>query len=81
LNEVNALIWPSPAGIGLMDAKAYDQTVQIAQQYQIIKNKPDEGAYRIDLARMALDELNQRGLDTRALDFKKRTVQVTKGGE
>jgi NitT/TauT family transport system substrate-binding protein len=81
LNEVNALIWPSPAGIGLMDAKAYDQTVQIAQQYQIIKNQPDEGAYRTDLAHKALDELNQRGLDTRGLDFKKRTVQVTKGGE
>jgi NitT/TauT family transport system substrate-binding protein len=81
LNEVNALIWPSPAGIGLMNAEAYDQTVQIARQYQIIKNQPDEGAYRTDLAQKALDELNRRGLDTRGLDFKKRTVQVTKGGE
>jgi NitT/TauT family transport system substrate-binding protein len=81
LNEINALIWPSPAGIGLMEAKAYDQTVQIARQYQIIKNKPDEGAYRTDLAQKALDDLNHRGLDTRGLDFKKRTVQVTKGGE
>jgi NitT/TauT family transport system substrate-binding protein len=81
LNEVNALIWPSPAGIGLMNAEAYDQTVQIARQYQIIKNQPDDGAYRTDLAQKALDELNRRGLDTRGLDFKKRTVQVTKGGE
>jgi len=81
LNEINALIWSSPAGIGVMDAKAYDQTVQIAQQYQIIKNKPDEGAYRTDLAQKALDELNRQGLDTRGVDFKKRTVQVTKGGE
>jgi NitT/TauT family transport system substrate-binding protein len=81
LNEVNALIWPSPAGIGLMDAKAYDQTVRIARQYQIIKKQPDEGAYRTDLARKALDELNRQGLDTQGLDFKKRTVQLTKGGE
>jgi NitT/TauT family transport system substrate-binding protein len=81
LNEVNALIWPSPAGIGLMDAKAYDQTVQIARQYQIIKKQPDEGAYRTDLAQKALDELNRQGLDTQGLDFKKRTVQLTKGGE
>jgi NitT/TauT family transport system substrate-binding protein len=81
LNEVNALIWPSPAGIGLMDAEAYDQTVRIARQYQIIKKQPDEGAYRTDLARKALDELNRQGLDTQGLDFKKRTVQLTKGGE
>jgi NitT/TauT family transport system substrate-binding protein len=81
LNEINALIWPSPNGIGLMDPKAFEQTVQIAQQYQIIKNKPDSGTYRTDLAQKALDSLNSQGLDTRGLDFKKRLVQVTKGGE
>jgi NitT/TauT family transport system substrate-binding protein len=81
LNEINALIWPSPAGIGLMDAKAFGQTAQIAQQFQIIKNKPDEGAYRTDLTQKALDDLNHRGLDTRGLDFKRRLVQLGKGGE
>jgi NitT/TauT family transport system substrate-binding protein len=81
LNEINALIWPAPEGIGLMDAKAFDQTVQIAQQYRIITRKPDDGTYRTDLAQKALDDLNSQGLDTRGLDFKKRTVQVTKGGE
>jgi NitT/TauT family transport system substrate-binding protein len=81
LNEINALIWPSPAGIGLMDAEAFGQTSQIAQQFQIIKNKSAEGAYRTDLAQKALDELNQQGLDTRGLGFKKRLVQLTKGGE
>jgi NitT/TauT family transport system substrate-binding protein len=55
--------------------------VQIARQYQIIKKQPDEGAYRTDLAQKALDELNRQGLDTQGLDFKKRTVQLTKGGE
>jgi NitT/TauT family transport system substrate-binding protein len=81
LNEINALIWPSPSGIGLMDAKAFDQTVQIAQQYQIIKRKPDAGTYRTDLAHKALEALSNQGLDTRGVDFKKRSVQVTKGGE
>ena len=28
LNEVNALIWPSPAGIGVMDPDAWAQTVE-----------------------------------------------------
>jgi ABC-type taurine transport system ATPase subunit len=47
----------------------------------VTKKQPDEGAYRTDLARKALDELNRQGLDTQGLDFKKRTVQLTKGGE
>jgi NitT/TauT family transport system substrate-binding protein len=81
LNEINALIWPSPKGIGLMDPKAFEQTAQIAQQYQIIKNKPDAGAYRTDLAQKALDDLTSQGLDIRGLAFTKRIVQVTKGGE
>ncbi len=81
LNEINALIWPSPQGIGLMDPRALDRTVQIAQEYQIIKNKPDAGTYRTDLAQRALDGLNAQGLDIKGLPFKKRLVQVTKGGE
>jgi NitT/TauT family transport system substrate-binding protein len=81
LNEINALIWPSSQGIGLMDPKAFDLTAAIAQQYQILRHPPDTGAYRTDLAQQALDELNRQGLDTRGLQFKRRIVQVTKGGE
>jgi NitT/TauT family transport system substrate-binding protein len=81
LNEINALIWPSLQGLGLMDPKAFDRTVQIAQEYQIIKSKPDTGTYRTDLAQKALEGLNSQGLDTKGLQFKKRLVQVTKGGE
>ena len=81
LNEVNALIWPSPDGIGLMDPRAFEQTVRVAQQYRIIKNKPDAGTYRTDLTQKALDDLNSQGLDTRGLAFQKHRVQVTKGGE
>ena len=29
LNEINKLIWPSPAGIGMMDADAWDRTVKV----------------------------------------------------
>ena len=81
LNEINALIWPSPQGIGLMDPKAFDRTVQIAQEYQIIKNKPDAGTYRTDLAQKALEGLNGQGLETKGLQFKKHIVRVTRGGE
>jgi NitT/TauT family transport system substrate-binding protein len=81
LNEINALIWPSPQGVGVMDAKAFEQTVHIAHQYQIIKHKSDVGTYRTDLAQQALNALSSQGLDTKGLQFKKRSVQVTKGGE
>ena len=81
LSGVSIHAWPSPAGTGLMDVKAFDQAARIAQQYHIIKNKPDEGAYRTDLAQKALDDLNHRGLDIRGLDFKERLVQLTKGRE
>jgi NitT/TauT family transport system substrate-binding protein len=64
LNEINALIWPSPKGIGRMDPKAFEQTAQIAQQYRIIKNSPEAGIYQPDLAQKALDRLNGQGLDT-----------------
>jgi NitT/TauT family transport system substrate-binding protein len=81
LNEINALIWPSPLGLGIMDPKAFAQTAQIAQQYQIIKRPPDAGTYRTDLAQAALEELHRQGFETQGLGFTKRTVQITKGGE
>ncbi len=59
LNEINALIWPSPLGIGIMDPNLYNQTVTIAKTYQIIKNDPAKDAYRTDLAQKALDDLTK----------------------
>ena len=43
MNEINALIWPSPNGIGLMDKALYDQTVKIATTYQVLKARPGRG--------------------------------------
>ena len=37
MNEINALIWPSPNGIGLLDKTLYDQTIQIATTYGVLK--------------------------------------------
>jgi NitT/TauT family transport system substrate-binding protein len=81
LNEINALIWPSPQGVGMMESRAFEQTVRIAHQYQTIKNRPDAGTYRTDLAQQALADLTAQGLDVRGLGFQKRAVQVTRGGE
>jgi len=77
LNEVNALIWPSPNGIGIMDENLYKQTVEIAKTYGILKRDPDPGAYRTDLAKKALEGIEG---DTKGLNFKKITVELKEGG-
>lgn len=77
LNEINALIWPSPAGIGVMDEAAYKQTVDIAKTYGVIKNDPDAGAYRTDLAMKALEGLEG---DTKGENFKRVDVVLNEGG-
>ncbi len=77
LNEINALIWPSPNGIGLMDQAAYDQTVKIATDGKILTKAPVDG-FRNDLAQKALDTL---GGDTKGTSWKKATVTLTEGGK
>ncbi len=78
LNEVNGLIWPSPGGIGQMDEKAYNQTVDIATTYGVLKAKPDAGAYRTDLAKKALEGLDG---DKNGGNFAKKTVTLVEGGK
>lgn len=79
LNEVNALIWPSPQGIGIMDEAAYQQTVDISTEFKVLTKAPDEAALRTDLAQQALDSLTDA--DTKGEGFQKQEVEVTPGGE
>ncbi len=79
LNEVNALIWPSPQGIGMLDQALYDQTVQISTDFAVLANAPDEAAARTDLAAAALEGLTD--LDTTGEGWTKLDVEVTPGGE
>jgi NitT/TauT family transport system substrate-binding protein len=79
MNEINALIWPSPAGIGLLDKTLYDQTVQIATTYKILKAAPSADATRTDLAQAALTALGT-SVDTKGAGFTKATVTLKEGG-
>ena len=79
LNEVNALIWPSPNGIGLMDQAAFDRTVQIAIDSAILKAAPTGNAFRNDLAQQALAALGTA--DTKGTSWTKATVTLTEGGK
>jgi NitT/TauT family transport system substrate-binding protein len=79
MNEINALIWPSPEGIGAMPVETWDKTVEISLDAGIIDNPPAEGAYRTDLAEQARALLE--GVDVTGDGFQKGTVEVTPGGE
>ncbi|HSH02274.1 MAG TPA: ABC transporter substrate-binding protein [Anaerolineae bacterium] len=79
MNEINALIWPSPQGIGVMDEELYQQTVDISVDFGVIENRPGDDAYRTDLAEQALANLSD--LDTTGEGFTKREVEITPGGE
>lgn len=81
LNEINALIWPSPQGIGVMDPALYDQTVNISVDFGVLENPPDDAALRTDLAQSAVESLQAEGVDVTGEDFQKRDVEVTPGGE
>jgi NitT/TauT family transport system substrate-binding protein len=78
MNEINPLIWPSPAGIGMMDEALWKQTSDISVEAAIIAAAPPADAYRTDLAEAALAELADA--DTKGDSFVKGTVEVTPGG-
>jgi NitT/TauT family transport system substrate-binding protein len=80
MNEINALIWPAPKGIGVMDKAAYQRTAKIAQQFGVIKKAPSADAYRTDLAQDAQDEVSAEGMDVNGSDFQKASVKVTPKG-
>jgi NitT/TauT family transport system substrate-binding protein len=79
MNEINALIWPSPGGIGLLDKTAYGQTLAIATKYGVLKAAPSADATRTDLAQKALDALGS-SVDTKGASFQKATIQLKEKG-
>lgn len=78
MNEINALVWPSPEGVGVMNADAWKQTVDISLQFDVITEMPSDGSYRTDLAEQALDGLEE---DTIGADWTRADVEITPGGE
>ena len=77
MNEINDLIWPSPSGIGIMDAALWEQTVGTALEAAIITAEPPDDAYRTDLAEQALEGLD----NATGEDFTKAELEVTPGGD
>jgi NitT/TauT family transport system substrate-binding protein len=81
MNEINKLIWPTSAGIGIMNKADYARTASISQQFGVIKKAPTAGAYRTDLATKAVAMLKAKGLDVNGASWKPANVKVTPGGK
>ena len=71
LNEINALIWPTELGIGIMDPDDFQRTADIAQQFGGIK-KPATDA--------ALHDRLRRGRARRALGRGRKGRRLEEGG-
>jgi NitT/TauT family transport system substrate-binding protein len=83
MNEINKLIWPSANGIGQLDMDQYQQTADIALNYEVITAAPDEGAVRTDLAATALSGLqaDYPDVDFTGENYTPETVEITANGE
>ncbi len=81
LNEINKLVWPSPAGIGVMDLELWDQTVEVATSQTVINAAPTDGAFRSDLAAQAVSALEGDGVDAKGTTYQPKIVEITPGGE
>jgi NitT/TauT family transport system substrate-binding protein len=80
LNEINALIWPAPKGIGIMDPESFEITNDIAVSGKVIKTPATDEAYRTDIAEDAVNELKDDDVDVNGEGWQKETVEVTEGG-
>ena len=79
INEVNALIWPSPDEIGTLDPIQWQQTVTLAKAAGVITQLPGIDAYDDTIVPDAIAILT--GKDLAAVDYKKVPVAVAPGGK
>ena len=87
VNEINKLIWPSPAaGAGTIDQAAWDRTVQVALQAKnadgatVLTKQPDAQAFTNDYVSKALETLKGEGVDVVGANFTPETVTLNAGG-
>ena len=81
LNEINALIWPSPLGVGVMDPDLWAQTVDVATSEGILASAPDEDAYRPEIAWEAVTNLRNADIDVIGHSWERIPVTLLEGGE
>jgi NitT/TauT family transport system substrate-binding protein len=80
MNEVNALIWPAPRGIGIMDPAAFKRSARIVATYGQLAKVPGHAEYRTDLAAAAVASLKKHS-DVYGRRWHKLHIRVTPGGK
>ena len=86
MNEVNKLIWPSPAGVGVIVPELWAQTVTVAlntlnaDEVTIITAQPGEAAYTNQYAEAANMALAAEGLNVTGDAFAPISVELKEGG-
>ena len=87
INEVNKLIWPSPAaGAGTIDQAAWDQTVKVARTavnadgQTVLTKDPDPEAFTNDYVTKAIDLLKAEGVDVVGAGYKPVDVTLQPNG-
>ncbi len=87
MNEINKLIWPATAGIGIIDEAAWNQTVEGALAAvnetgaHLITKEPPSTAYSNEYIQEALDELGEDGeIDLLGEDFEPIEVELQPAG-
>jgi NitT/TauT family transport system substrate-binding protein len=86
MNEVNKLIWPSTGGIGVIDAAAWKQTVDISMTTKnqtgdtVLKKAPEGLAYTNDYVNQAITQAKAAGVDVNGASFQPTTVTLEAGG-
>ena len=80
MNEINKLIWPAPAGIGIMEPESWEITKQIALDGKVISKPASDDAYRTDIAEAAVEDLKDDDVDVNGEDWQAEEVEVTEGG-
>jgi len=86
MNEVNKLIWPSPAGVGVIDQALWDQTVSVSLNTKnlegatVLTADPGAAAFTNQFAEAADAALSAEGLNVTGDDFTPIDVTLNEGG-
>jgi NitT/TauT family transport system substrate-binding protein len=81
MNQINALTWPNPSGIGVVPTSAVDATASIAKTYGVIKKSPSASAVNYAWAKQAQAQLKASGADLYGASWKPANIAVTAGGK
>ncbi|MDY7104977.1 MAG: ABC transporter substrate-binding protein [Actinomycetota bacterium] len=80
LNEINALIWPSPGGIGMVDEDLWAQTIEVSLDTELLAEDPGAEAYDDSYVAAAIEALEADGVDVTGEGFEKLDIDLSAAG-